>query len=52
MRKDELNEIYHFDVCPICHDIMPDDAEKRERMHGEGVCHVREAAPQRAEKVL
>lgn len=52
MKKEELAEILHFDVCPLCHDIMPDDAEKRKGMHGEGLCDGREAVTKRAAKVL
>lgn len=52
MKKDELEEIYNFDLCEVCHDIMPTDTEKRRVMHGEGMCDVRQAAPERATKVL
>lgn len=58
MKREELNDIYDFDVCPLCHDIMPDDTELRERMHGEGRCdnprmrNVQQAPTERAKKVL
>lgn len=52
MKASELAEILHFDVCPLCHDIMPDDMELRKRTHGEGLCNVREAPTQRATGIL